>query len=97
MQSTAEPREHDGRPPRRPWPARLPERRAGTHDARRPIRVVGRPPNIDLALAALAYVGGIDPTAPLFAIARIAGWAAHLAEELAERPVRYRGLARQPG
>ena len=59
-------------------------------------RVVSRPPNIDLALAALAYVGGFDPTAPLFAIARIAGWAAHLAEELAERPVRYRGLARRP-
>ena len=36
-------------------------------------RVVSRPPNIDLALAALAFVGGIDPTAPLFAIARIAG------------------------
>ena len=60
-------------------------------------RVVSRPPNIDLALAALAYVGDIDPTAPLFAIARIAGWAAHLAEELAERPVRFRGLARRPG
>ncbi len=59
-------------------------------------RVVSRPPNIDLALAALAYVGGFDPTAPLFAIARIAGWAAHLTEELTERPVRYRGLARRP-
>jgi citrate synthase len=59
-------------------------------------RVVSRPPNIDLALAALAFVGGIDPSAPLFAIARIAGWAAHLAEELGERPVRYRGLARRP-
>jgi citrate synthase len=58
-------------------------------------RVVSRPPNIDLALAALAYVGGFDPTAPLFATARIAGWAAHLSEELAERPVRYRGLARR--
>ena len=49
-------------------------------------RVVSRPPNIDLALAALAFVGGIDPTAPLFAIARIAGWAAHLAEELGRAP-----------
>ncbi|HWM20961.1 MAG TPA: citrate/2-methylcitrate synthase, partial [Ilumatobacteraceae bacterium] len=58
-------------------------------------RVVSRPPNIDLALAALAFVGGIDPKAPLFAIARIAGWAAHLAEELDERPVRFRGLARR--
>jgi citrate synthase len=58
-------------------------------------RVVSRPPNIDLALAALAYVAGFDPTAPLFAVARIAGWAAHLAEELGERPVRFRGLARR--
>nr|WP_287394220.1 citrate/2-methylcitrate synthase [Candidatus Microthrix sp.] len=33
---------------------------------------------------------------PIFAVARIAGWAAHYAEELDERPVRYRGLARTP-
>ncbi|MBK6440385.1 MAG: hypothetical protein IPF88_17955 [Candidatus Microthrix sp.] len=36
------------------------------------------------------------PTLPIFAVARIAGWAAHYAEELDERPVRYRGLARTP-
>jgi citrate synthase len=30
---------------------------------------------------------------PLFAVARIAGWAAHCAEELEAPPVRYRGLA----
>jgi hypothetical protein len=30
----------------------------------------------------------------LFAVARLAGFAAHLTEELAERPLRYRGLAR---
>lgn len=53
-------------------------------------------PNIDLALGALTFVAGLPPDAPLFAIARIAGWTAHYLEELDERPVRYRGLARQP-
>jgi citrate synthase len=51
-------------------------------------------PNVDLALGALLYVGRIPLDAPLFAIARIAGWAAHYAEEADERPLRYRGLAR---
>jgi citrate synthase len=59
-------------------------------------QLVGRPPNIDLALAALTFVAGADPDFPLFAIGRIAGWAAHFAEELGERPVRFRGLARRP-
>ncbi|MFK7920155.1 MAG: citrate/2-methylcitrate synthase, partial [Ilumatobacter sp.] len=50
-------------------------------------------PNIDLAVGALTYVAGIPADAPLFAIARIAGWTAHHIEELGERPVRFRGLA----
>jgi citrate synthase len=53
-----------------------------------------RPPNIDLGLAGLALVADLPRDVPLFAIARIAGFAAHLSEELAERPLRYRGLAR---
>jgi citrate synthase len=55
-----------------------------------------RPPNIDLGLGGLALVADLPRDVPLFAIARIAGFAAHLSEELAERPLRYRGLARAP-
>jgi citrate synthase len=52
--------------------------------------------NIDLGLGALAFIAELPPDIPLFAIARLAGFAAHLAEELTERPLRYRGLARNP-
>ena len=55
-----------------------------------------RRPNVDFGLGALAFVGGLPGDVPLFAIARIAGFAAHLLEELQERPLRYRGLARPP-
>jgi citrate synthase len=51
-------------------------------------------PNVDLALGALTWVGGLDPDTPLFAVARIAGWAAHYDEELGEPPLRFRGVAR---
>lgn len=53
-------------------------------------------PNVDLALAALVVVGDLPPDIPLLAIARIAGWAAHHAEELGAPPLRYRGLT-HPG
>ena len=33
------------------------------------------------------------PNTPIFAIARIAGWGAHYAEEIGEPPVRFRGVA----
>lgn len=59
-------------------------------------RVLPHPPNIDIALGALTWAAGLDPGSQIFAIARVAGWAAHYAEELAERPVRFRGLARRP-
>jgi citrate synthase len=59
-------------------------------------RVLPRPPNIDVALAALTWVVGLGPDIPIFAIARVAGWSAHYAEELDERAVRFRGLARRP-
>ena len=53
-------------------------------------------PNVDFGLAALAFVGGLDPDVPLFAVARLAGWAAHVVEEETERPVRFRGLSTPP-
>ena len=49
-------------------------------------------PNVDLALGALLHAGGFPPDAPLFAVARLAGWGAHYDEEATERPVRFRGL-----
>ncbi len=58
-------------------------------------RLVHRP-NIDLGLGALAYIGDLPPDVPLFALARIAGFAAHLIEERAERPLRFRGIASAP-
>ena len=55
---------------------------------------VAHHPNVDLALGALTWVLDLPPDAPLFAVARIAGWTAHYLEEIDERPVRFRGLAR---
>jgi citrate synthase len=57
-------------------------------------RSIVQQPNVDFGLGALAYVAGLGADVPLFAIARLAGWAAHAQEELVERPVRFRGLAR---
>jgi citrate synthase len=52
-------------------------------------------PNCDLALAALSWGTGMPPDSgrTIFAVARVAGWAAHYLEELAERPVRFRARA----
>ena len=58
-------------------------------------RSIGHLPNIDLALGALIHVGRLPLDAPIFGVARIAGWAAHYDEELGERPVRFRGLSRE--
>ncbi|HTH05627.1 MAG TPA: citrate synthase, partial [Ilumatobacteraceae bacterium] len=52
-------------------------------------RRLGHLPNVDLGLGALSFVGGLPRDASLFAVARIAGWAAHYDEEKTERPVRY--------
>ena len=53
------------------------------------------PPNVDLALAALAWCAGMpaDTGRTLFTLARVAGWVAHYLEELGERPLRYRARA----
>ena len=71
------------------------ERRSAVHsllaEAGRSISVL---PNVDLALGALLHVGELPLDSPIFAIARIAGWSAHYDEEIGERALRYRGLAR---
>ncbi|HEX3981933.1 MAG TPA: citrate synthase [Acidimicrobiales bacterium] len=53
------------------------------------------PPNVDLALAAMAWATGMpaDAGRTLFTVARVAGWVAHYLEELGERPLRYRARA----
>ncbi|HEY1652430.1 MAG TPA: citrate synthase [Acidimicrobiales bacterium] len=52
-------------------------------------------PNCDLALAALSWGAGMPPDSgrTIFAVARVAGWAAHYMEELTERPLRFRARA----
>jgi citrate synthase len=64
--------------------------------------VVGRTgvaPNVDFALGALAFAGGMAPDAgeAVFAIGRCAGWLAHAMEEYAEAPLRFRLRARSLG
>jgi citrate synthase len=51
--------------------------------------------NCDLALAALSWGTGMPPDTgrTIFAVARVAGWAAHYMEELNERPLRFRARA----
>ena len=51
--------------------------------------------NIDVALAALGHVAGIEPDAgdAIFAIARTAGWLAHAFEEYDEQVLRFRPRA----
>lgn len=54
-----------------------------------------RPPNIDFALAALAFAADLPAEAvtTIFTVSRIAGWGAHYLEELQEQPLRYRARA----
>ena len=51
--------------------------------------------NCDLALAALSWGTGMPPDTgrTIFAVARLAGWAAHYMEELTEPPLRFRARA----
>jgi citrate synthase len=54
---------------------------------------IGQHPNVDFGLGALEFLGDLPRNCSLFAVARIAGWAAHYDEERGERPVRYRGIS----
>jgi citrate synthase len=56
------------------------------------------PLNVDFALGALTYAARMPAEAAtaIFAIARVAGWVAHAAEEYAEPPLRFRGRAVRP-
>ncbi len=53
------------------------------------------PPNIDFALAALAFATDMseDSVTSIFTIGRVAGWGAHYLEEIQEPPLRYRARA----
>jgi citrate synthase len=57
-----------------------------------------RPLNADFALGALTYAARMPAEAAtaIFAIARVAGWIAHAAEEYDEPPLRFRGRAVRP-
>jgi citrate synthase len=54
-----------------------------------------KPLNVDFALGALTYTARMPAEAAtaIFAIARVAGWIAHAAEEYDEQPLRFRGRA----
>jgi citrate synthase len=61
-------------------------------------RQAPRPLNADFALGALTYAARMPAEAAtaVFAIARVAGWIAHAAEEYDEPPLRFRGRAVRP-
>jgi citrate synthase len=58
-------------------------------------REAPKPLNVDFALGALTYTARMPAEAAtaIFAIARVAGWIAHAAEEYREPPLRFRGRA----
>ena len=51
-------------------------------------------PNVDFAVGALLVTARLPVDAPLFAVARLTGLGAHIAEEMDEQPLRFRGLTR---
>ena len=77
-------------------PLLSPERRAIVHELMALAAAHDVPlANCDLALAALSWGTDMPPDTgrTIFAVARIAGWAAHYMEELTERPLRFRARA----
>ena len=56
------------------------------------MRVIQKALTFDDVLLLPAHSRILPRDASLFAVARIAGWAAHYDEEQSERPVRYRGI-----
>lgn len=60
---------------------------------------MGVEPNVDFALAALAFCAGMprDAGEAIFAIARTAGWLGHALEEYDEQPLRFRPVTRYVG
>lgn len=56
-------------------------------------------PNVDFAMGALTFVHGLpgESSEYIMAVARTAGWVAHVAEEYSERPLRFRPTARYIG
>jgi citrate synthase len=61
-------------------------------------REASRPLNVDFALGALTYAARMPAEAAtaIFAVARVAGWIAHAAEEYGEPSLRFRGRAVRP-
>ena len=61
-------------------------------------RQTSHPLNVDFALGALTYAARMpaEASTAIFAIARVAGWIAHAAEEYQEPPLRFRGRAVRP-
>jgi citrate synthase len=59
----------------------------------------GQAPNVDLAVAALALANGMpaDAGEAIMAVARMAGWLAHVIEEYGEAPLRFRPRASYVG
>src|SRR3984957_11375191 len=68
------------------------ENRAQIETAR---RNAPKPLNVDFALGALTYTARMpaEAASAIFAVARVAGWVAHAAEEYDEPPLRFRGRA----
>jgi len=58
-------------------------------------RCTGAHPNVDFALAAVAFALDmpVGSTEAVFALARTAGFVAHALEEYGERPLRFRARA----